>query len=137
MGGYSWACTKVGRQNLPTRWILNIPLTQVSFVSRSDSAKTELSWNEVYTYVNEMVKKYTKYDGALLSQAEHSCWTSGHGRPSGQKHRAQGSVLSSEGQVPQAPLVGAVCLAPLWDSELSARDSLPIRVSQIRKQANQ
>lgn len=50
---------KWGGRNLPTQWMHLIPLTQIFFIFRSDSAKS--NWDDIQKYLDELVNKYTKY----------------------------------------------------------------------------
>ena len=59
----------------------------------------ENNWKEIYKYVNEMVKKYTKYDCYFLSQAEYTAIRlNGHGSPLSQGHTQSPGHCSEAGK---------------------------------------
>lgn len=66
---------KWGDRNLPIQWLCLIPLTQVSFIFRSDNVKD--NWNAIYKHVNKPVKKYTQYSWHFsLPGRVHNCLNS-------------------------------------------------------------
>lgn len=123
----------------PTRWTRLFPQTQISFVFRSDSVKHH--WEDVYKFVEEVVKTYPKYGWCFpLPGRVHSCSPSvGSAGPwVGSTERRAVFRSREEAQITLVPRGPAALVGFFLGFRLYCRGhSLSLRTSLTRKQISQ